>query len=235
MEMGNWDEFDAYLFDIDGTLLHCTDAVHYFAFNDALSSVAGRPLTIDGVVAHGNVDLGILRDAFARADVAEELWRPKIAEIMDRMGAFVSARKSELTITVLPQVQEVLHHLRARGAVLGTATGNLALIGRAKLEAVELADAFDFFGWSDGCESRGEVFRKALASARELTDADAAVCVVGDTPADVRAARENDLSVIAVATGIYNFETLEAEKPDLLVRSFHELLPASMNTNSTMC
>src|SRR5579875_452703 len=40
-----WDEFDAYLFDVDGTLMNCTDAVHYFAFNDAISAVAGRPLT----------------------------------------------------------------------------------------------------------------------------------------------------------------------------------------------
>ena len=50
-------------FDIDGTLLHCTDAVHYFAFCEALKSVAGQSMTLEGVTAHGNVDTGILRDA----------------------------------------------------------------------------------------------------------------------------------------------------------------------------
>ena len=58
-----WDEYDVYLFDIDGTLLECRDAVHYFAFCAVLDSLAGRPLTLEGVTAHGNTDIGILRDA----------------------------------------------------------------------------------------------------------------------------------------------------------------------------
>lgn len=223
----NWDVFDAYLFDIDGTLLHCTDAVHYFAFNDVMSAVAGRPLTIDGVVAHGNVDLGILRDAFARSDVAEELWRPRVQQMVDRMGAFVAARRSDFCITVLPQVRELLEYLRARGAVLGTATGNLAAIGRIKLEHVGLAEMFDFGGWSDGFETRADVFRNAASKARDVAGNDALICVVGDTPYDVRAARQTGLKVIAVATGIYSVETLKAEHPDLLVRSLEELMPVA--------
>ena len=47
-----WDGYDAYLFDIDGTLLHCRDAVHYFAFCNALERVAGRRMTLEGVVAN---------------------------------------------------------------------------------------------------------------------------------------------------------------------------------------
>ena len=218
-----WDAFDAYLFDIDGTLIHCTDAVHYFAFNDALSSIAGKPLSIDGVVAHGNVDLGIVRDAFARAHVPETLWRPKLPELTARMEAFVARRQEEFCIEILPQVWEVLDHLRSRGAVLGIATGNLAAIGRAKLARAGLLGMFNFGGWSDGCESRTEVFRRAKLAAQERTHPEAAVCVVGDTPSDVRAARENGLKVIAVATGIYSLETLAAEEPDGLLRSFEEL------------
>ena len=41
-----WDSYDAYLFDIDGTLLNCTDAVHYFAFCDTLTMLARRPLNL---------------------------------------------------------------------------------------------------------------------------------------------------------------------------------------------
>lgn len=218
-----WDAFDAYLFDIDGTLLHCTDAVHYFAFNDALSSVAGKPMSIDGVVAHGNVDLGILRDAFARADIPEKVWRPRLHEMTARMEAFVALRESEFCINVLPKVNDVLAHLRSRGAVLGTSTGNLAAIGRAKLSRAGLLHLFDFGGWSDGCETRSEVFRRATITARERTRPDAAVCAIGDTPADIRAARDNGLKVIAVATGIYSMDALEAQGPDRLLRSLEEL------------
>ena len=38
----SWDAYDAFLFDIDGTLLTCTDAVHYFAFCHVFESIAGR-------------------------------------------------------------------------------------------------------------------------------------------------------------------------------------------------
>ena len=73
-----WDTFDAYLFDVDGTLLDCRDAVHYFAFCETLKSLSGRELNLDGVTAHGNTDIGILRDALALAGVPESDWRPRL-------------------------------------------------------------------------------------------------------------------------------------------------------------
>ena len=220
-----WDEFDAYLFDIDGTLMNCTDAVHYFAFNDALTAIAGRALTIDGVVAHGNVDIGILRDAFAQAGIADAVWRARLPEILERMRNFVAERKKDFCIAVLPGVREVLKHLRERGAILGTATGNLEVIGQAKLNIVDLLGQFHFGGWSDACETRAEVFHHAAATARRLArQDDPAICVIGDTPADIKAARANELKVIAVATGIYSFDALAAESPDLLINSMTELL-----------
>lgn len=227
-----WDEFDAYLFDIDGTLIHCTDAVHYFAFNDAISAIAGRPLTIDGVVAHGNVDVGILRDAFARAAIAEDVWRGRLPEILTRMRSFVSERQGDFCISVLPSVREVLEHLRARGAIVGTATGNLEVIGQAKLQRAGLLDLFHFGGWSDACETRGEVFRHAASRAKARARRGSSICVIGDTPADIHAARANELKVIAVATGIYPYETLAAQQPDLLVRSMAELMQRTSDVST---
>ena len=218
-----WDAYDAYLFDIDGTLMNCTDAVHYFAFGEAMTAVGGRPLTIEGVVAHGNTDVGILRDAFARNGVPEDVWRPQLSTMIAGMGRFVQARQADLCINVLPQVREVLAHLKARGAVLGTATGNLQAIGEAKLGKVKLLELFDFGGWSDAHETRRSVFKAAAEKARELAGDGAKLCVFGDTPADVQAARDNGIEVVAVATGIYSFEQLEAEHPDLLLHSLQEL------------
>ena len=219
-----WDAFDAYLFDIDGTLLNCTDATHYFAFCHALKKLTGRALTLEGVTAHGNTDVGILRDVLLRAGVPEGDWRGRIRETCDAMGEFVAARQDELCMTVLPQVREVLGHLQQRGAMLGVATGNLERIGSLKLRRVGLLDYFGFAGWSDEHEYRADVFRAAIEKARALCQDDAATCVVGDTPADVRAAHDNELPVIGVATGIYSFEELQRERPELCVRSMEELL-----------
>ncbi|HEX3094339.1 MAG TPA: HAD family hydrolase, partial [Candidatus Angelobacter sp.] len=62
-----WDSADAYLFDIDGTLLNSRDAVHYFAFQHAMRQVLGIEASIEGVPVHGNTDIGILRAVLHRA------------------------------------------------------------------------------------------------------------------------------------------------------------------------
>lgn len=219
----DWDSFDAYLFDIDGTLLHCADAVHYFAFCDALSFVAGKPMNLDGVTAHGNTDIGILRDAFTIAGVAEDIWRPQLSQICERMCCFVQERRQHLCVGALPGAIEAIVHLRRRGAPVGVATGNLEAIGKCKLVAAGLDHVIDFGGWSDGLESRVDVFARAVACAHKLAGSHARVLVVGDTPADVLAARANHLPVIAVASGIYSVNELDSQAPDLCIQSLEEL------------
>jgi phosphoglycolate phosphatase len=222
-----WDSFDAYLFDIDGTLLHCSDAIHYFAFCDALQALSGSPLTLEGVTAHGNTDVGILRDALTLAGVAETEWRPKLTGIQTRMCRFVESRKDELCATALPCVREVLERLESKNATLGIVTGNLREIGRLKLRHAGLLDYFKLFGWSDDFEYRVDVFRSAVEQIRAEMPLNATICVVGDTPADVLAAGANGLQVIAVATGVYSREQLLMEEPNLCLNSFEELFRAS--------
>jgi phosphoglycolate phosphatase len=221
-----WDAYDVYLFDIDGTLLRCTDAVHYFAFCSVLGSVAGRSMNLDGVTAHGNTDIGILRDALERANIPQDAWRSRLVDIRDAMCRYVEDRKGDLCTSVLPQVEAVLEHLRRQGAFLGVATGNLERIGKLKLQHAGLLSFFSFGGYSDEYEYRHDVFCGALRTARAIAGVDAQVCVVGDTPADVKAAHANGLDVIAVATGIYPMEHLAQEDPEWCLGSLAELIPA---------
>jgi phosphoglycolate phosphatase-like HAD superfamily hydrolase len=77
--------------------------------------------------------------------------------------------------------------------------------------------------WSDSFERRADVFSHAIEQVRRVSGPDAAILAVGDTPADILAARANNLPVIAVATGIYTFEQLQIKEPSLCLRSFAEL------------
>ena len=218
-----WDSFDAYLFDIDGTLLNCTDAVHYFAFCEALQTLSGRALNLEGVTAHGNTDIGILRDALTLASIEPDRWRPRIPEIRRAMGRFVGEHEAELCVTALPQVRQVLEHLQAKGAILGIATGNLRQIGQLKLKRAGLLGYFKVGGWSDEYEHRADVFRGAIELIRAATHPHATICLLGDTPADVLAAQANALPVIALCTGVYSRQQLLETKPDLCLESFAEL------------
>jgi phosphoglycolate phosphatase-like HAD superfamily hydrolase len=106
---------------------------------------------------------------------------------------------------------------------LGVATGNLQHIGELKLKCAGLLEYFSFAGWSDAFEYRADVFEEAVRKAKRLTSDDAAICVVGDTPSDIRAAHRHGLPVIAVATGIYSVEQLNAESPEMCLHSLQDL------------
>ena len=66
-----WDAADAYLFDIDGTLLNSRDGVHYNAFHNALLEFFRVSSSIDGVPLHGNTDRAIIRAVLRREGVPE--------------------------------------------------------------------------------------------------------------------------------------------------------------------
>jgi len=218
-----WDSHDGYLWDIDGTLLTCTDLLHYRAFNHALSRVAGKDMTIDGVLMQGNVDVGIMRDAFHLHNVSEAVWRPHRDAIIDCMGREVERCCEQLQFSIHPAVLQILEYLQNRGAWLATATGNLRSIGTLKLRKANLLSYFDHLGWSDQFETRTEIFQSVAQQAYMCLGPDASLCVVGDTTADIRAARACNLSVLGVATGSDDFDVLRRESPDYLVSTLADL------------
>lgn len=222
-----WDKQSAYLFDIDGTLLRCRDRIHVDSFFSSVRAIMGHDLDLKGVTLSGNTDPGILRDAFRLAKLDETHWQPHLEAILQQMREEVSARCSEMKIDKMPGVDEILRHLRSKGAVLGVATGNLEAIGWMKIEFLNLRSWFTFGGFSDHYESRAAMIDYAAVQARELAGAHATVCVVGDTPADIAAAHANDLPAIAVATGNYTFEQLLEHKPDVCATNFLALLNAA--------
>src|SRR5437660_1837235 len=73
-----WMEADAYLFDIDGTLLVTRDLVHRNALHRAMRDVYGVDTTIDGIAYHGKTDLGILRAALDRVGISGKVFEARL-------------------------------------------------------------------------------------------------------------------------------------------------------------
>jgi len=219
-----WDAQNAYLFDIDCTLLRCRDRIHVDAFFSSVRAVMGRDLVLDGVILSGNTDPGILLDAFRIAQLDEAHWQPHLENVLQQMREDVAARRSEMKIDKMPGVDEILKYLHSKGAALGLATGNLESIGWLKIEFLGLRHWFNFGGFSDRYPARSEMIAHAARQARMLTKFDAAVCVVGDTPADIAAAHANGLPAIVVATGNYTFEQLMEHNPEVCATNFLALL-----------
>ena len=221
-----WDAQDAYLFDIDGTLLRSRDRIHFNSFALSVRQVTGFEVSLNGVVLHGGTDTAILRQAFELAGVPAEAWEPQVEAILDAMRQIVVSRRGELNMWTMPAVHETLAHLARRGALLGLATGNLELIGWTKVDVVGLREWFRFGGFSDRYEVRSDMVADAVAQARAMLPEKpgASICVVGDTPRDIEAARANRLPVIAVATGNYSFDDLLLGEPEVCVTSLAALM-----------
>jgi phosphoglycolate phosphatase-like HAD superfamily hydrolase len=219
-----WDAQDAYLFDIDGTLLRTRDRIHIDSFASSVQRVTGFEITLAGILLHGSTDTAILREACHQAGIPAEILEPRIEAILEAMRLAVAEKRHEMDIVRMPGVEQTLDHLARRGALLGIATGNLEMIGWIKVEQAGLREWFRFGGFSDHFPVRSELVGQAGTKARELAGKGASICVVGDTPRDIEAARANFLSVIAVATGRYTFDELLKYQPEVCASSLADLM-----------
>jgi phosphoglycolate phosphatase len=209
-----WDAADAYLFDIDGTLLNSRDAVHYFAFQSAVREVLNIEASIEGVPVHGNTDVGILRAVLQRAGLKDDAIDAAMPKIAAHMCAEVQQNHEQLRPELCPSILDLVSRLKTQGKLLGAASGNLEPIGWLKLEKAGLRPMFAFGSFSFPREFRSDIFQHGVDLARQQLGQHASVTAVGDTPADVQAARAIGIPVITLATGIFSFDDLKAHSPD---------------------
>jgi len=219
-----WKDSDAYLFDIDGTLLLSKDRTHRYALHRAMLDVYGVETTIDGIAYHGKTDVGILRAALERAGIATDVINQGMPQALEVVRLDATEKAERFTPNVLPGIREVLECLRDSGKLLGVASGNLELVGWLKVKAAGLREFFEFGRFADNCELREDIFREGVAEVRRRMGVSARVCFVGDTPDDVRAARCAGGRVIAVGTGIFKVEDLASHGPDATIGCCSELL-----------
>ena len=173
---------------------------------------------------HGNL-YGTLRSEVERV---LKLGQHVIMDI-DVQGAmqFRSAFPESVLVYVLPPSGEtLLDRLSTRRDVtLGLLTGNFREAARLKLEHHAIDHHFAFGGYGDQHHDRDDVARVAWSEAcRHLgRDIDpSAVCVIGDTPSDVKCARAIGARAIAVATGMFSAEELIRSQPDELYQDFSD-------------
>lgn len=217
-------DFDAYLFDIDGTLLNSRDWVHYNAFHEALREIYGCEQKIDNVPVQGNTDVGILRAASRLCGVDDRQFASGLEAARKLMGDEVERNAAELRPELCESIRDLLERLNSAGRLMGVCTGNFERIGWAKLTASGVRDFFRTGSFSDNNEFRTDIFRDGVEKARTTLGSGARVCFIGDTPNDIAAARSLDIPVVAVATGIFTIDQLQEHGPTHCVGCCRELL-----------
>jgi len=169
---------------------------------------------IDGVPVHGNTDIGILRAVLRRDGFVDSEINARIPQMIEQMCSEVRSNSDQMQPELCPAILELLSGLQAQRKLLGTASGNVEPIGWLKLEKTGVRHLFSFGSFCFPLEYRADIVAHGVSLAREKLGGRAPVYVVGDTPADVAAARLIGVPIITVATGIYQFEELLSLRPD---------------------
>jgi phosphoglycolate phosphatase len=219
-----WRDVDAYLFDIDGTLLLSPDRTHRYALHRALLDVYGVETTIDGIPYHGKTDPGILRAALERLNVPTDVINSRMPAALEVVRRDATEKADRFRPNVLPGIYDLVALLQASGKLLGVCSGNVEVVAWLKLKAAGLAEHFAFGCFADDCELRIDVFRQGMQEVARRLGPAAKVCFIGDTPEDIRAAQGAGGHIVAVGTGIFKVDDLAAHGPDAAVPTCAELL-----------
>ena len=213
------------LFDIDGTLVRRAGAHHREALSYGIRRVTGRETTTDGIPLHGMLDPVILRKMMRRAGASGETVSEALPEVMRVAERRYLRTCPPIADKLCPGVVETLERLERNGALLGLVTGNLTRIGWRKLARAGVRRYFRFGAFGELAPTRTALARMAgrEARARGWIFPGTPVALIGDSPADVIAAKKNRFFSIAVRTGITPVQELIAQAPDFLLSDLRRL------------
>ncbi|MGH7797930.1 MAG: HAD family hydrolase [Candidatus Binatia bacterium] len=206
------------LFDIDGTLVRTQNG--HLPFNEAIFKTFGIEGDIRTVVPDGNTDPLIVDDIFAKANVKIECrqadWQQFTIHLREHYHHHV--QQGTTTIRSLPGAVELVRELSlSNDFTASIVTGNFEVSAEIKLETAGLAAYLRRGAYAGDSRHRADL--PAIAKQRwERTSGrrlGAEQCIViGDTPRDLAAARENHMKCILVGTGRYPIEELLYGEPD---------------------
>jgi phosphoglycolate phosphatase len=216
------------LWDIDHTLIE-NGGVSKATYALAFELLAGRAPSARPAT-DGRTDFQIMHELLSANSVDTE----KYVEITQFEG--VLAEAMERNAPQLPQrghillgVIEVLTALSTMPSIVQSVlTGNIASNARAKLSAFNLDGWFDLdvggYGSDDTIRSNlvNAARRKVLKKYGTASDRSSTI-LIGDTPLDVKAAREGGARIIAVATGVYSTSQLIEAGADVTLDSLADL------------
>lgn len=200
--------------DIDGTLL-TTGRAGIHAWEGAAQEVLGRKYDMEGFKTDGMTDMEIGRAIFDQLGIAcsPGLLGDLVFAYGKLLPEVLPLRKGR----VMPRVVEILEGSRRRPDILNVLlTGNTSAGASAKLEYYGLDRYFNEGAFSNPAVSRAEIAENARVLALRLATGSGAlhaVFVIGDTPADILCSRVIEARAIAVATGAFGVQELQACNP----------------------
>lgn len=214
-------QYDAYLFDLDGTLVDSAPDIGA-ALNHSLQQASLPVVSLDLVrhwIGHGSRTL-------VRQALLHQQMQPEDQLIDKLLGPFLSyygehiAEHSQL----YPNTMETLLALKQRGARLAIVTNKLTELSVPLLTALDLKANFDLIVCGDTTPNP----KPAPDPIQHVLDffkvAPEQALMIGDSDADIGAARAAHIDVVCMRDGYNHGVDVATLNPDKVINSIKELL-----------
>jgi phosphoglycolate phosphatase len=204
---------EAVAFDLDGTLIDTAPDLAAAA-NSMLRILGGQPLPKHRVAAliGDGVDLFVARVLEASGGESQvyatrRSWARVLFRNLYEQDLFARGR-------VFPGVEAALQALENAGLPLCCVTNKESRFALPLLDAAGLRERLPVTVCADVPEDRKPSPSMLLAACRQLGVEPANLLYVGDSPADIAAARAAGCPVVAVTYGYGDYDVLAAARPD---------------------
>lgn len=209
------------IWDIDGTLINCK-GVGRRAMNAAFERIYGIQDGFDAISMAGRLDRRIISDAMAYHQVKVH----DINMFYKTYGRALLDEMQRLKPYVHEGVIEILEETERSGKVLNTVgTGNCKVGADMKLDFTGLTSYMKLGGYGSEHELRAELIKAVISQSQSMlgkTFDKEAIYVVGDTPRDIQAGKDNGVKTIGLLTGGYTREDLDQYAPDAVLSSLQD-------------
>ncbi|MEU2468584.1 haloacid dehalogenase-like hydrolase [Streptomyces sp. NPDC012486] len=217
------------LWDIDHTLI-ATRGVGREIFGYCFEQVTGHPMleqaAVDGMTEpvifretakiHGVTSDRTMFEDFAR--LSAEQHQLRASDLRERGHALPGAARVLAAVAALHEVVQTV----VTGNIRGAAETKLAVFG------LDTHIRFAIGGYGEDDDERAELVRVAIRRTGHSLNTPLApqdVLLIGDTPADVAAAKDNNVPVLAVATGRSTTTELRQSGADLVAPDLEDPSP----------
>lgn len=210
----NATEYAAVLFDFDGTLIDSYEAIAA-SVNYIRGERGHGPLPVDEVKRHvGRGPAYLLAHTVPGSVIEEDLdrYRRHHPTVMLEMTRF------------LPGAAEALRGLHRAGKKIGLCSNKPRSFSPRLLTHLGVADCFDIILGPEDVARPKPAPDLVLAALERLALKASDALYIGDMAVDIQTARAAGVAVWIVPTGSDDLATIEAARPDRLMRRLDELL-----------
>jgi pyrophosphatase PpaX len=200
------------IFDLDGTVVDSVELI-IVSFQHAIREVLGREVSREEAVAWVGRPLSEQMEMFS----------PEHAEELVEVYREFNHREHDRMLRLYEGIRQLLEDLRAAQVKVGLVTSKSRYTTQMAFDLTGIEGYFEASVCADESAGNKPSPAPVLACLEQLGIGSESAAYIGDSPADIQAARAAGVAAIAVSWGVFAAERLAAEKPDLLVHTIPEL------------